>query len=724
MPLNAQGIYTYPLNKKETNFPLDNLAGVYAQDINELVKNSILFPNSFALTTDAFDDFIITNHLVEPINEQLDKIKEPDFTLAGKISSSVQKLLNNAVFPSHLHEILISEYSNLGRSLSTTVHVTSSWLPKLDKLKGSNTRSYDTDFVSGIMNLETAIIKTWMALFDTDALVSRAKNGFDSTLSIATVISNVLSPEISGRASSYNPLTMNQNECEIEAVYGVLEALSEVEIMPDRYVIIADNLRIIEKNTNVQNVMTVVGNVNAQDQRPLIQIEVSRPWRLRQKLNDSLIQDLATDVISAKKILGKNIDCRWALEAGKLYLTKLFDVQEINFDDRLTFQEKTINGNKLEVEVNPQSTKKTVENYVKEVERELREINADYSSLKSNNKFEPIVGIAGSFETKDTDLPNETTQNNLKKEYASIKPVETFSKELPSNLWPKLIFSPSGKQDKGIVDIWLDVNGEAYLGELNSDEFDGLYGLTGEYFLQYFGGVGALLREPGEEFINFVSNALFAIASQDRLKDMIYSISLPSREEGEALTGSPIEGLAIHEANQELLGMEIEALKRLRNKLGYRRVSIGIRGVKQVDNLRAIKRDIASFGLHRSSNMKIFLEVDTVPSFMNVSEYMGELIDGVVLHFDAIIESLLGHKVSESGIYKHKVFWQMLENFTKEVHKRGENLIIKFPSFKKYEKLLGHVIKLGVNGVTSSPREVSDTRRKLLKLELDALKRR
>ena len=122
--------------------------------------------------------------------------------------------------------------------------------------------------------------------------------------------------EVSGVAFSVNPITKDNGEMMIEAIYGLGELLVQGMITPDNYIVNRQTHEVTEKNIKTKTNMLVYRNGQ--------NIEEAVPENKRDEscLNDEEISELARLVDKIEKFYGKPQDIEWALEDNEFYIVQ------------------------------------------------------------------------------------------------------------------------------------------------------------------------------------------------------------------------------------------------------------------------------------------------------------------------------------------------------------------------------------------------------------------
>lgn len=694
-------VYTIPFGKLSPQEK--EIIGVHADLIQIAVKSGVRYTPGFVLTTSAFDNFLVANDLVSELNELLTQIKPNDTKNINKTAEKIKELFRASVIPPSIFQSIISSYELIVGNTHSEVGIFTSWIEQTFPFSGNAYENYIYEGIGNVHDLEKTIIEAWCALFDPKAIIERMANNYQGPLSIALIIQKQTNPQISGRVSSYNPIGNNIKEVEIEAVYGLWKCVDELNTVPDRYVVAKQGEKIVEKSTVGQEKM-ILRNGSAKTQTFTdIKIPVSSPWKMRQKVSDSMIQDIALYIKTIEKQTQYSLEARWVIELGKIILVKIAPQLKMLGKNYEIYEEKQEIG----------SEDKSIEDYVKEIEKEIKDVANHIEAPLDINEFKTLAG--------EIELVNKTINiPEPEEEKQEVEPIKIKKSEI----WKKFNFLPKKQVDPTVVNIWIDTQLPSSKYEMNSNEFYGITGVSGNDLFQNFNSkLQNLSAREWTEFVNYGTEELFYLANKDLNNYIIYDLSLFSREESNKYLDSDTFGLDVYAQYPQIIENELEILKKLRNNYGFRKIWLSIRGLDQIEDLRNIKKHITTSGLRRSTSFKLLLEIDSIPVFLNTLDYISESIDGIIVDFDKVIEKLLGNKVKQKELLANQVLWDLIAKIGEEVHKNNIEFIIKSSNIKSAKDLLFQLMKRGITGVASSARDFPELRTLISKLEIEILKK-
>lgn len=689
-----------------------NEIGVLACNLNKISEFKVDIPSGFVITTSAFEDFLTANDMVSEIHAWLKTLNSSNLRDIEKAEENIKELYRAAVVPSSIFEKIREAYEEMARFDDTMIELEVSWISDLVKYSGGIEKKYAASGIHGIAELEKAVINAWQSPFDSKAIFERMQNGYNGNISLALVIKKQLAAEVSGKLYSYNPLTNNQNEQEIQAFLGLWAGVDELEQLPDHYIVNKQNEAIEEKNVMTQSKMLLKKGFS-KDSDKYMKVGISKQWQVRQKISDKIIQDLSVIGRTLEAEFAQNIELDWVLEAGKIYITNIRFNPKFRHSNSLSFNpnivlksDYKIKSEPLKVEIiKPQVIDESqLEEYVDEIEQEIAELDSvGWSDRGQVQKFAQLEA------KKNVGKIEEHINSKI-----SSRP-EPKEKELFENLNYQFLFK---EKFETVTKIYLDITDAKVIRNVNSDAFDGVYGLRGEEIIKGFDG---FLKGNEQQFIEYGVTQILKLVNKDKQKDYIYSISNLSGIQAAKYTGINSSGLNMHIENPYVFELELEMLRQVRNKKNFRRLWMSMKGFNQVADYKYFKKIIEEHALKRSPSFRFFMEIDLIPPFLNIMDYVDDNLDGVIIDLDLILKQILGTKVSITSILNNKLFWSMMDNISSQTENRKIPLVLKSKLLSESDELLSTLLKYGVLGVTIIPDKLLETRNRLHKLELKRL---
>lgn len=166
--------------------------------------------------------------------------------------------------------------------------------------------------------------------------------------------------------------------------------------------------------------------------------------------------------------------------------------------------------------------------------------------------------------------------------------------------------------------------------------------------------------------------------------------------------------------NPEVFTLELEAIKIVRGKKGFKNLWLMLPFVRTVEELKEIKQLIAKTGLYRSANFKVFMMVETPSNVIALDQYIEAGIDGVVINIDNLTTLLLGTDRNNSEValevneLDETVLWA-LEKTIKMAKKYDITSSICGQAVSRYPTLVEKLVSWGITSITVSPETLEKT---------------
>ena len=232
--------------------------GGKGQSLARLASAGLPVPNGFHITTAAYDDFVAENRLDEPIKAQLAAVNDPASQPTDRAASGIAALITSHEIPAALAADIVDSYQRMG---SPPVAVRSSATAE-DLPEASFAGQQETLLnVSGNDQLLDAVRHCWASLWTARAISYRAQRQIKSDkISIAVVVQELIDAQASGIAFTADPVTGDDTMIEINAGWGLGEAIVGGQVTPDAITVERASRRIMRTVINTKTVMTQISD--------------------------------------------------------------------------------------------------------------------------------------------------------------------------------------------------------------------------------------------------------------------------------------------------------------------------------------------------------------------------------------------------------------------------------------------------------------------------------
>ena len=319
-----------------------NLVGGKNASLGEMLQNlktlGIKVPNGFAITVDAYYDFIKFNNLNDKIIELVSSITEENILSLRKAGNEVRQLIRNGKFPENIKIQIQEKYKELSETYGqnmTDVAVRSSATAE-DLPDASFAGQQETYLnIRGTESIIEAVRNCFASLFTDRAISYRnmfGYNHFDVGLSVCVqkmVRSDLAS---SGVAFSIDPESGFKDVVVINGSYGLGEMVVQGSVSPDEFIIFKPTLEkgfssIIDKKLGYKDKKMIYG----EDHGKLTTIvSVNEEQKSNFCITDKQALEIARWVSSIEnyysKLKGKlcSMDVEWAIDglSNELYIVQ------------------------------------------------------------------------------------------------------------------------------------------------------------------------------------------------------------------------------------------------------------------------------------------------------------------------------------------------------------------------------------------------------------------
>ena len=168
--------------------------------------------------------------------------------------------------------------------------------------------------------------------------------------------------------------------------------------------------------------------------------------------------------------------------------------------------------------------------------------------------------------------------------------------------------------------------------------------------------------------------------------------------------------------------MELEVIKSVRNKYGYKNLSLMIPFVRTPSELVEIKKIISSSGIKRSSTMNIFLDISLPSNIIMIDEFLDVGVDGININIDYLSQMLLGIDVRNPKIQKeieinNPTLMKSIDMILLSSNKHKMTNSITGTNITDNIDLIEHLIKKGVNIINIDVNGITKIKQEMARIE-------
>lgn len=215
-----------------------NHVGGKGYNLGKMLNNGLKVPDSFVITTDAYDAFVNKNEL----SSKIESILRSDCSTKEK-SDLIKEQFRQCVFPEELGTALLQEAAKI---TSGRVAVRSS--ATVEDLPGLSFAGQYSSYLNVTeKDLIEKVLLCWQSLWNERAIDYRSKHNINAQFSHAVVVQEMIDAQISGIIFTANPLNGIRDELLVNAAYGLGEVIVSGSIHPDQYRLDRSSGRLLEE---------------------------------------------------------------------------------------------------------------------------------------------------------------------------------------------------------------------------------------------------------------------------------------------------------------------------------------------------------------------------------------------------------------------------------------------------------------------------------------------
>ncbi len=723
------------------------LVGGKGANLGEMTKAGFPVPNGFIVTSNAYYHFIEVNKLKDKIRSYLHNLDVSNSKNLEQASVKVKHLIISSPIPKEIAQEIFKAYFHLDHKLLRHPLVAVRSSATAEDLPTASFAGQQETFlnIQGEANVLEKIRECWASLFTPRAIFYRQTNKFDHfKVGIAVPVQKMVESDKSGIMFTIDPLTNDKKRIIIEAIYGLGELIVQGMVTPDHYEIDKEHLKIISSIARTQEKMMIKVKLTNKI------ISLSKIKGSKTKLSDKEILALAK--------LGKQLeshyyfpqDSEWAIEGNHVYIVQTRPVTTIEATSKKTatyiISEKDIllKGDPASPGMASGIVKKLLSpsEIGKIVHGDIlvaQQTNPDY--VPAMKKAAAIVTERGgrtshaAIVSRELGIPAVVgAQGALKvlKDTMVITVNGTtgvVSKGgIPHGQLPQQPVT-SHRHTKTATKVYVNLAEPERALAISKLDVDGVGLLRAEFMIA---GIGThpkkLIADHKEHiFINTMSEQITQFCKAFSPRPVIYRATDFKTNEYRNLTGGklyePIEpnpmlgfrGAARYVADPAVFSLELEAIKKVRNKNGCKNLWFMIPFVRSPEELLAIKKIMTAGGLTRSSSFKLFMMAEIPTNVIRLDDFLDVGVDGVSIGSNDLTMLIMGTDRDNSEVANQfnerdpSVLWA-LEKIVKTCVKRDVSVSICGQAPSDYPDLVEHLVSWGITSVSVNADAVDHVR--------------
>lgn len=211
-----------------------DLVGGKALGLGRLLSHGFQTPPGFAVTTNAYRDFLVASGLTPKITQAL--VGADEFARQQAASEEIRLLFEQAQPIPAITEEITAAYAHLCGDQVVPVAVRSSATAE-DTTEASFAGQQETYlWIQHADAVVRNVIRCWASLFTPQAIAYRARLGIPvEEVAMGVVVQTMAPAEAAGVMITIDPVTGDRSQIAIEGSYGLGLAVVGGEVTPDRF---------------------------------------------------------------------------------------------------------------------------------------------------------------------------------------------------------------------------------------------------------------------------------------------------------------------------------------------------------------------------------------------------------------------------------------------------------------------------------------------------------
>ncbi len=719
-------------------------------NLGEMTQAGFPVPPGFIVTVHAYNEFLDRAKLRDKIDNVLANLDVSNSKDLDEAAKKVQKIITHSPFPQDIALEIIQAYFKLGKGALRHPVVAVRSSATAEDLPGASFAGQQDTFlnVQGEANLIEKIKEAWASLFNARAIFYRATNHFDHFhVGIAIPVQKMVESEMSGIMFTIDPVTNDRSKVVIEAIYGLGEMIVQGLVTPDHYEVDKKAGAILSKEVRIQEkMMEKKGTKNAI-------VALDKKDGARQKLSDAQILALSA--------IGKNLekhyyfpqDSEWAIEDNKIYIVQ---TRPVTTTGKKQLVEPSVHTDILAkgdpASPGMRSGPVKILSSVKEIGKILagdvlvaEQTNPDY--VPAMRKAVAIITERGgrtshaAIVSRELGIPAVVGAKGIRHLLKDGLVVtvngstgEIYKGAVASKI--SLDHKPKYEHLKTATKVYVNLAEPSRAAEIAKMNADGVGLLRAEFMIADIGTHPKKLIADHKQklFVDTLAAQLEVFCKSFSPRPIVYRTTDFKTNEYRNLKGGAayepeepnpmlgFRGAARYIADSRVFELELEAIKTVRNKMGYKNISIMLPFVRTPKELLDVKKIIAANDLTRSSTFKLLMMVEIPTNVIRIEDFLDVGIDGVSIGSNDLTMLMLGTDRDNSEVAHDfseldpTLLWAF-EHVIRACGKRGVTTSMCGQAPSDYPDLVEKLVSWGITSVSVNPDAVDHVRETVYEAE-------
>lgn len=732
------------------------IAGGKGANLGELTQAKIPVPHGFVVLSHAYFAFLDHNHLRPKIHSLLAGCNVYDAKELERASRQVISLIAKGEFPPDLASEIIQSYQQLcleNSKVGTPAAVAIRSSATAEDLPDASFAGQQESYLNiiGDANVVLKIRECWESLFGGRSIFYRVQKKFDHfKVGIAVPVQLMVQSEVSGVMFTVDPISRDKDKLVIEAVYGLGDYIVQGVVTPDHYEISKSKNELEIKNISRQEIMEIRKTEGVK------KVAVPKSLQSKQKLPNDKIIELAK--------IGEHIhhhyffpqDIEWAYVHPKLYITQARPITTLGSDSKLAAAKISTASLGKPLLTGAPASPGIVSGPVRIVNdiKHLDKVKAGdiLVTEMTTPDFVPAMRRAAGIVTDRGGLTSHAAIVSRELGVTCVVGTTTATKDLKDgmvitvdgaagevfagslNLKSPVLAGakPPGPQDslvKTATKLYVNLAEPELADKISHLHVDGVGLLRAEFMIAGIGVHPKKLIAEGKsrQFIDKLAEDIGVFCKAFYPRPVTYRATDFKTNEYRALKGGAayepeesnpmlgFRGAYRYVKTPEVFNLELEAIKKVRQKMGLKNLNLMIPFVSTVKELAEVKKLVASAGLYRSSTFKLWMMVEIPANVILLDDFIDVGIDGVSIGSNDLTMLILGIDRDNSEVAPNfdernpAVMWALEKTIT-TCNKHGITCGICGQAPSEYPELVEKLVQWGITSISVNPDVVARTR--------------
>ncbi len=304
-----------------------SVVGGKGASLGEMINIGVPVPGGFAVTAQAFRDFINRAGISKKLFEAL-KVDVNQETELHRAEETAKKLIMEAKVPEDIEKAIKSRYEEMCKREGEQVFVAVRSSATAEDLPDASFAGQQETYLNtrGAEDVFNAVRKCWASLYGARAIFYRVEQGFEhDKVNLSAIVQKMVDSEKSGVMFSSQPST-GEPLVVIEGAWGLGESVVSGSVSPDNFVVDRKTKNIVSKYIATKEIMII------RDPKTQKTVTINVPAEKKDAvvLTDSEAIELAKYAEILEKHYGIPQDIEWGVEKNKIYILQSRPITTIN----------------------------------------------------------------------------------------------------------------------------------------------------------------------------------------------------------------------------------------------------------------------------------------------------------------------------------------------------------------------------------------------------------